>query len=448
MTIKQHDGLIQSDLMIEARWVATASDDCPLLHNTAIIVTQSEVIDVLPIEAARLKYSASTIACLDEHILIPGLINLHAHAPMSLMRGLADDKPLMTWLNDYIWPTEKAVISHDYVFDASLLSCAEMLAGGITCFNDMYFFPEATADAVLQSGIRANLGITVLDFPSSYANNAEDYLHKGLNARDQWREEKLISTSLAPHAPYTVSDHSFEMILTYADQLSLTIHTHLHETVEEINRSLTEFGQRPIERMFDLGLIGSNLIAAHLVHCTESEIDLMVAHGVSMAHCPTSNLKLGSGIAQTSGMLKKNLNVGLGSDGVASNNKIDLFAEMRLAALLAKGSTQDAAVLPAQQALQMATINGAKALQLEHQIGSIEIGKQADLTAVKLSDYSISPHYDPISHLVYACGREHVTHTWVAGTLRYNNGNLTEISLSQLKDIIHKWQPIISQLKR
>lgn len=448
MTNEQHDHLIKTDLIIESRWVATSTNSFPMMENTAVVVAASIIIDILPIDVARLKYSASTIVCLDEHVLIPGLINLHTHAPMSLMRGLADDQPLMKWLNDYIWPAEKAVISPDYVFDASLLSCAEMLAGGVTCFNDMYFFPEATANAVVQAGMRANLGITVLDFPSSYANDAEDYLQKGLNARDQWRDEPLISSSLAPHAPYTVSDKSFEMILTYADQLNLTIHTHLHETIDEINRSINDFGMRPIERLFDLGVLGSNLIAAHLVHCTESEVDLLVEHNVSMAHCPTSNLKLGSGIAQTSTMLKKNLNVGLGSDGVASNNKIDLFAEMRLAALLAKGMTQDAAVLPAQKALQMVTIDGAKALQLEHAIGSIEIGKQADLTAVKLSDFSISPYYDPIAHLVYACGREHVTHTWVAGTLRYNNGTLTDIALSQLQDIIHKWQPIISQLKR
>jgi 5-methylthioadenosine/S-adenosylhomocysteine deaminase len=439
--------LVTVDLMIEARWLATAVSDAPLLANTSVMVKESRILAILPTVQARLQYSAASIVCLDDHVLIPGLINLHTHAPMSLMRGIADDKPLMTWLNDYIWPAEQAVMSDQYVFDASLLSCAEMLSSGITCFNDMYFYPEATARAITQSGMRANLGLTVIDFPTAYANDADDYLRKGLEIRDQWHGSDLITFSLAPHAPYTVSNKSFESIVMYADQLDMTIHTHLHETVDEVNQSMTEFSVRPLERLFNLGVVGQHLTVAHAVHCTDSEIDLLAAQGVHIAHCPTSNLKLGSGIAPIAKMLASGINIGLGTDGVASNNRLDIFAEMRLTALLAKGATQDATIIPAEKALEMATINAAKALGLDESIGSIEVGKQADFAAVKLSDFDISPYYEPISHLVYACGREHVTHTWVSGQLRYNDKKYSHIDPVQLKQIISIWQPKLSQLK-
>lgn len=448
MNNSEPDKLETVDLMIEARWVATATRDAPLLADTSVIVKDSFIVAILPTAEARLNYSATSIVCLDEHVLIPGLINLHTHAAMSLMRGIADDKTLMTWLNDYIWPAEQAVLSDKYVFDASLLSCAEMLSAGITCFNDMYFYPESTARAVKQSGMRANLGLTVIDFPTAYANDADDYLRKGLAARDEWRGNHLITASLAPHAPYTVSNKAFESILLYADQLDMTIHTHLHETIDEINQSIQSFSVRPLERLFNLGLFGQNVTIAHAVHCTESEMELLAIHGVHIAHCPTSNLKLGSGIAPVPQMLAHNLNIGLGTDGVASNNRLDIFAEMRLAALLAKGTTQDAAILPAEQALEMATINAAKALGLNESIGSIVVGKQADFAAVKLSDFDISPYYEPISHLVYACGREHVTHTWVAGELRYNDKRCTNIESQALNKIISTWQPTLSQLKK
>jgi 5-methylthioadenosine/S-adenosylhomocysteine deaminase len=440
--------LIAVDTMIEARWIATVCDDAPLLENVSVIVKDAVILDILPTTQARLKYAANSIVGLDEHILIPGLINLHTHAAMSLMRGIADDKPLMTWLNDYIWPSERAVVNSRYVYEASLLACAEMLSGGITCFNDMYFYPKATADAVTKAGIRASLGLVVLDFPTNYANDPADYLHKGFDAYDAWRNNELISTCLAPHAPYTVSNHTFETVLTYADQLNLNIHTHLHETHDELNESIKQYGVRPIKRLFDLGLISSNLIVAHAVHCTDHEIDLLAEYGVNIAHCPTSNLKLGSGIAPVAKMLNQSINIGLGTDGVASNNRLDMFAEMRLAALLVKGVNQDPSLLPASEVLKMATINAAKSLGLAKQIGSIELGKQADFAAVKLSDFTVSPCYDPISHLVYVCGREHVTHTWVAGNLRYNVGEFASIEPLELKEILYTWQPKLSQIKQ
>lgn len=438
---------VNADLMIEARWIATVVSNQPILENHTVIVQDGLIVEILPIVEARQKYVATSLVCLDDHVLIPGLINLHTHAAMSLMRGIADDMPLMAWLNEHIWPAEKNILSVRYVHDATILACAEMLSGGITCFNDMYFYPQATAAAASRVGMRANLGLVVLEFPSVYANDADDYLQKGVDAHDSWRNNPLITSSIAPHAPYTVSNQTFQKVITYAEQLGLNIHTHLHETREEIAQSEAQYGLRPLQRIAEFGLLGPNLVAAHCVHLQGNEIDLLAEYGCHVAHCPSSNLKLASGIAPVAQLLAKGVNVGLGTDGAASNNRLDIFTEMRLSALLAKGVSEDATMVPAHQALEMATINAAKAMGLDHKIGSIEIGKLADLAAVKLSDLATAPYYDPISHLVYSCGREHVTHTWVAGELRYSNGVYANIEPIELKEIINTWQPKLRQHK-
>lgn len=436
-----------ADLVIEARWVATVAANQAVLENYSVVVQSGIIVDVLPILESRQKYTASSVVCLENHVLMPGLINSHTHAAMSLMRGLADDIALMPWLEQHIWPAEQAVVSERYVQDASLLACAEMLSGGITCFNDMYFYPQATAAAATQAGMRANLGLLVIDFPSAYANDADDYLQKGFDAHDTWRNNPLITSSIAPHAPYTVSNQTLHKVITYAEQLGLGIHTHLHETQDEIVKSDAQYSLRPIQRLAELGLLGPNFVAAHGVHLLANEIELLAEYGCHIVHCPSSNLKLASGIAPVAQLLAKGVNVALGTDGAASNNRLDIFAEMRLAALLAKGVTGDASVLPAHQALAMATIHGAKALGLDHKIGSIEVAKLADLTAVRLDDIATAPYYDPISHLVYCCGREHVTHTWVAGELRYSDGIYANIEPNELKEIVNVWQPKLSQLK-
>ncbi len=439
--------IINADLVIEARWIATVVSIQPILESHSVVIQAGVIVDLLPISAARQKYTATTLVCLDDHVLIPGLINLHTHAAMSLMRGIADDMPLMAWLDQHIWPAEQAVVSEHYVKDATLLACAEMLSGGITCFNDMYFYPQATAITASEAGMRANLGLIVLEFPSAYASDADDYLQKGFAAHDSWRNNPLISSSIAPHAPYTVSDQTFEKVITYAEQLGLGIHTHLHETRDEVAQSEAQYGLRPLQRLAEFGLLGPNLVAAHCVHLQSNEIEMLAEYGCHVAHCPSSNLKLASGIAPVAQLLAQGVNVGLGTDGAASNNRLDVFAEMRLSALLAKGVSGDATVIPAHQALEMATINAAKALGLDHKVGSIEVGKLADMAAVKLSDLAMNPCYDPISHLVYTCGREQVTHTWVAGELRYSNGVYANIEPVELKEIINTWQPKLRQHK-
>lgn len=438
--------------MIEARWIVPVTPDVKVLEHHSLVCDGEVIIDILPTEIARQSYLPQQTFSLDEHVLIPGLINLHTHAAMSLMRGLADDLPLMPWLQQHVWPVEQALVSERFVRDGALLACAEMLRGGVTCFNDMYFFPQGTAEAATQAGMRANLGLVVMDFASNYGSDADAYLQKGLDARDSWRGNALLSSSIAPHAPYTLSDQTFEKVITYAEQISVGIHTHLHETQDEIQQSLQQFGMRPIARLQKLGLLGPNFVAAHCVHLNEDEMDVLTEYGCHVAHCPTSNLKLASGIAPVTQLLQKGVSVGLGSDGAASNNRLDIFSEMRLAALLAKGISGDATAVPAHQALAMATIQGAKAMCLDNKIGSLELGKLADITAVRIADPETSPCFDPVSHLVYAAGREHVSHVWVHGELRYQklngqDGVYANMEPAELKEISALWQSRLSQYK-
>ena len=437
--------------IVEARWVVPVVPLGTVLEQHSVIVDAAgRIQDILPTIDARLRYRATQVVVLDEHVLIPGLINLHTHAAMTLLRGFADDQPLMRWLNDYIWPAEKRFVSEKFVRDGSLLGCAEMLAGGTTCFSDMYFYPQAVAEAALQSGMRANIGLVVMEFATSYARDAEDYLQKGLQLRDAWRDQPLLSASLAPHAPYTVEDKTFENVVTYAEQLGLNIHTHLHETRTELDESLKRYGVRPLQRLESLGVLGPNFVAAHGVHLEASEMQVLAEHGCHIAHCPASNLKLASGIAPVTALRQAGVNVAIGTDGAASNNRQDMFAEMRLAALLAKGASGNAASVSAAEALAMATINAARALGQDANIGSLEIGKMADMAAVKLSATEIQPCFNPISQLVYSAGREHVTQVWVAGKLQYQQlegqvGIFANIEPAELKEISTIWQAQLSQ---
>ncbi len=412
---------------------------CDVLADHAVVIQNGQILDVLPAEAAQSQYTATQTLPLPGQALIPGLINLHGHAAMSLMRGFADDLPLMTWLNDHIWPTEKKHLSEAFVRDGTLLAAAEMLAGGITTCNDMYFHPQAAGEAFLQAGMRATLGMIVLEFPSAYASDADGYLARGLAIRDELKDEPLLSFAFAPHAPYTISDATFGHINTLADQLGLPIHTHIHETADEIRDSLKQYGLRPLERLAQLGLLGPNFIGVHAVHLNDAEIGLLAAHGCHVAHCPSSNLKLACGIAPVAKLIQAGVNVGLGTDSAASNNRLDLFAEMRLAALLAKGVSGDAAVLPA-AALRAATLDAARALNLDSQIGSIVPGKRADLVAVDLRALPSQPLFDPISHLVYVAGREHVSHVWVDGKLKLHERRLVDLNTDDLTARATYWR--------
>jgi 5-methylthioadenosine/S-adenosylhomocysteine deaminase len=428
------------DLLIEARWIVPVEPANVILEDHAVAINNGLILAILPQDEATARFAPREIKRLEQHVLIPGLVNLHTHAAMTLLRGLADDLPLMDWLQNHIWPAEAKHVSPQFVHDGTLLACAEMLRGGITCFNDMYFYPKAAAEAALAAGMRASIGLITLDFPTAYAADTDDYLAKGLAVRDEFRDETLISFCLAPHAPYTVNDRSFAKVLTLAEQIELPIHLHLHETAQEIDDSLRDYGIRPIERLRQLGLLSPGLIGVHAVHLNPEEIKLLAEHGCSVAHCPSSNLKLASGIAPITDLLNQGVNIGLGTDGAASNNRLDLFQEMRLAALLAKGQSGRADAVNAHQALRMATLGGAQALGLDSTIGSIVPGKAADLCAVSLDDIKLAPCYDPVSHLAYAAGCEHVSDVWVAGRIRVEDKQLLENNEIELIKLATLWQ--------
>jgi 5-methylthioadenosine/S-adenosylhomocysteine deaminase len=432
------------DLLIKPSWVVPVEPAGTVLSDHAVAVRAGRIAQVLPAEQASRTLAPSEVIDLPGHVLIPGLVNLHTHAAMCLMRGLADDLALMDWLSGHIWPAEAKHVSAQFVHDGTLLACAEMLRGGVTCFNDMYFYPEMSGRAALQARMRAALGIILIEFPTVYAADAQDYLRKGLAMRDVLKGEPLLSFCMAPHAPYTVADKSFEQIAMLADQLQIPIHIHLHETRHEVEESLKQHGLRPLERLRRLGLIGAQTIAVHAVCLEDQEIALLANQGVSVAHCPASNLKLASGFARVGALLAAGVNVGLGTDGAASNNRLDVLGDLRLAALMAKAASDDARTLPAHAALRMATLAGAKALGLDAEIGSIEPGKSADLVALNLSTLELSPCYDPVSHLVYAAGREHVRHVWVRGEGLVKDGALTHLDESEIGARTRMWRQRIA----
>ncbi len=428
------------DLLIEPRWIIPVEPYGVTLMDHAVAVRAGRILAVCPTNEARRRFDAVEHVVLAEHVLIPGLVNLHTHAAMSLLRGIADDLPLIRWLESAIWPAEQQFVGPDFVRDGTALAAAEMLRSGITCASDMYFYPDAAAEAFAAAGMRAVLGMLVIDFPTHYASNSDDYLAKGLAARDRWRDHSLLEFSLAPHAPYTVSDDSFRRIVRLAHELDTPVHLHLHETAEEIDTSLACHGKRPLERLAALGLLETDLIAVHGIHLANDEIAQLAAHGASLAHCPSSNMKLASGIAPVSRMLDAGLRVGLGTDGAASNNRLDIIEEMRQAGLLAKVASGRADTFPAHALLRAATLNGAAALRLDDKIGSITIGKEADLVAIDLGDILIAPVFDPAGHIPYAADRRCVSDVWVAGKPCVRSHALWQINNNELLQRVRMWQ--------
>ena len=431
------------DCLIQGKWVVPVVP-AGVLENHSIAILAGRIVDILPTELATRKFQTDNIIDCSHHALLPGFINSHTHAAMNLLKGIADDLPLTTWLEEHIWPAEARWLNESFIHDGSLLAIAEMLRGGTTTFNDMYLFPEVTALCAQQSGIRASIGLVVLDFPTPWAQNADEYLSKGLALRDELDSDGLINVALAPHAPYTVSDAPLERIATLANELDIPIHIHLHETADEINTAMNNGGLRPLARLQKLGLVTPNLQAVHLTQVDEDEITQLAECKANVIHCPESNLKLASGICPVSLLIDAGINVALGTDGAASNNDLDMLGEMRTAALLAKGFSGDATVLSTQQALEMATINGAKALGIADETGSLERGKAADIIAIKLDSLETQPVYDPLSSLVYSCSRESVEHVWVAGRQLLKQRRLTTLDENNLLEKAEEWQKKIA----
>lgn len=421
------------DALITARWLAPVTTDGEILEYYTLVIQDDRILDILPGDAAVQKYQANNTYDMNQHLLVPGFINTHTHAAMTLFRGLADDLPLMDWLQNHIWPAEAAHVNDQFVQLGTELAIAEMLRSGTTCFNDMYFFPDTVARTAEKAGVRATTGLIVLDFPTQWASNADEYIEKGLAIHDQYRSSELIKTAFAPHAPYTVSDDPLSRIRVLADELDIPIHMHVHETASEVNDAVNATGKRPIQRLDELGLLSPSLMAVHMTQLDDAEIELIATSGSHVVHCPESNLKLASGFAPISKLVHAGVNVALGTDGAASNNDLSMLGEMRTAALLAKGVAQDATALPAHKVLEMATINGARALGIDAITGSLEKGKYADIVAIDMSDIESTPVFNPVSHLVYCTERSQVTDVWVAGKHLLKQRELKTLDISSIK---------------
>jgi 5-methylthioadenosine/S-adenosylhomocysteine deaminase len=427
-----------ADLIIHARWVIPVEGAGPLEQH-ALVVRDGLIADILPSERVEGRWQAPKVLHLGQHALTPGFINAHTHAAMNLFRGLADDLPLMTWLEQHIWPAEGKWISDEFVHDGTRFACAEMIRGGTTCFADMYFFPEAIARAAKEAGLRAVLFSPLLDFPTPMAQGPDDYLRLALAAHDNWRHEPLIQIGFGPHAPYTVSDAPLSKLLTYAEELDLPIMMHIHETAGEIMMATADGGPRPLERLHGLGLLGPRLLAVHMTQLTDDEITLLAQTGTSVVHCPESNLKLASGFCPVEKLRRAGVNVALGTDGAASNNDLDMQGEMKTAALLAKAVASDASALPAAAALEMATLAGARALGIESQTGSLVIGKQADMIAIDLGALETQPLFDPVAQIVYSASRAQITHTFVAGRTLMEDRALTTLNEARVLRDARAW---------
>lgn len=426
------------DLLLLPTWLVPVEPAGVVLRDHGLGIRDGKIVLIAPREQA-LKHTALEVRELPEHIISPGLINAHGHAAMTLFRGLADDMPLMTWLQQHIWPAEAKWVTEEFIKDGTELAIAEQLKGGITCFSDMYFYPEVASQQVHSSGIRAQITIPVLDFPIPGARDAAEALHKGLELFSDLKHHPRIKIAFGPHAPYTVSDDKLSNINVLAEELEAGIHMHVHETAFEVQQSQELHGERPLARLARLGLLGPRFQAVHMTQIDDDDLELLVATNTSVIHCPESNLKLASGFCPVEKLWNAGVNVAIGTDGAASNNDLDLLGETRTAALLAKAVAGSATALDAHRALRMATLNGARALGLEAEVGSLEVGKAADMCAFNLSGLAQQPVYDPVSQLIYASSRACVEHVWVGGKQLLENGKLTRMDEAKIIAKTRAW---------
>ena len=434
------------DLVINASFVITMESADSILYDHAVVVHEGRIIDILP-SVNTAKYSAKQTLHRPEHALLPGFINAHGHSAMTFFRGLADDLSLMDWLNNHIWPAEKSWVNPEFVEHGVELAIMEMIRSGTTTFCDQYFFPEVSARIAEKHFIRCRLNTPVLDFPSAWAGSADEYIDKGLGLYEQYQNHPLISVALGPHAPYTVSDEPLKKIRDAAEKHQICIHMHINETAHEVNEAVQLSGKRPIERLYDLGLLSPRFQAVHMTQVSESEISLLSSSGAHVIHCPESNLKLASGLCPVHQLQQAGINVALGTDGAASNNDLDMVSELRTASLVAKLVDHDARALPAYEALKLATINGAIALGLEEEVGSITIGKSADLISIDLSAPELQPLYNPVSQIVFSAGRENISDSWVAGKQLMNQRQLNFMNKNEILNNTKSWQSKIANFK-
>ncbi len=437
---------IACDLLIEAAHIVPVAPHGVVLDDHAIAIDKGVILGLLPSREAHLRYAPRETVSRPDSVLVPGLVNAHTHNPMTLMRGVADDLPLKVWLQKHIWPIEAAVIGPEFVADGCTLAIAEMLRGGTTCCNENYFFPDVQAATYKRHGFRARVGLPVIDFPTAWAKDDDEYFARAGEVHDQWRDDALVRTAFAPHAPYTVNDANFERVGMLADQLDMPIHLHLHETAQEVQQSIEECGARPIARLDRIGLVNDRLIAVHMTQLTEAEIQLCAERGVSVVHCPESNLKLASGFCPACALVRAGVNLAIGTDGCASNNDLDMIGETRTAALLAKAVAQDAAALDAAEALRAATLGGARAMGMDDVIGTLEPGKQADIACISFDCIEGQPMFEAISQVVYATGRHQVSDVWIAGRHKLARRELVDMDEAGLIANARQWRKRIAAI--
>ncbi|AMB85234.1 N-ethylammeline chlorohydrolase [Pseudomonas agarici] len=426
------------DLLLLPTWLVPVEPAGVVLKEHGLGIRDGRIVFIGP-RSEALKLTAGEVRELPGALLTPGLVNAHGHAAMTLFRGLADDLPLMTWLEQHIWPAEGKWVDETFVRDGTDLAIAEQLKGGISCFSDMYFFPKVASECVHRSGIRAQIAVPILDFPIPGATSSDESLRQAIELFGDLKHHPRIKIALGPHAPYTVGDNNLEKIRVIAEELDVAIHMHVHETAFEVQQAVDQNDERPLARLARLGLLGPRFQAVHMTQISDEDLALLVESNTSVIHCPESNLKLASGFCPVERLWQAGVNVAIGTDGAASNNDLDLLGETRTAALLAKAVAGSASALDAHRALRMATLNGARALGQESEIGTLEVGKAADIVAFDLSGLTQQPVYDPVSTLIYASGRDCVQHLWVGGKQLLDDRRLTHLDEHRLSATAQAW---------
>ena len=434
------------DTVLHPDWVVPIAPRREVFTAFSVALKDGQIAAIAQRDQAQ-NFDADEHVALAGTALMPGLINLHCHAAMALLRGYADDLPLMTWLQQFIWPTESHFISQEFVRDGSELAIADLLMGGTTTMADQYFFPEITAEVADRVGLRALLTFPVIDVETAWARDAEACINRGLALRDQYRGHDRIEVGFGPHSTYMVSEKTLARVAMLAEELDAPIQIHLHETREEVLSSVERVGMRPIDFLEQVGLLGPRTQCVHMTALGDQDIATIAKHGAQVVHCPRSNLKLGSGICPVQKLMDHYINVALGTDGAASNNRLSMLGEMQIASLIGKAQHGDPKAVDAWAALEMATMNGAIALGQQEKIGTIEVGKTADLIALDLSGVHHWPRHDIASSLVYATHGNEVAWSWIAGKPMVANGQLQTLDYRDLQTRAMRWSEQLSAFR-
>lgn len=427
-------------LLLEADWIVPVAPRGVVHERFSLAICDGRIEDLGPRESMRVRYPRHGRIELPGHALMPGLVNAHGHMAMTLLRGLAEDLPLDTWLKDHIWPIEARCMSEAFVADGTALAAVEMLETGTTTASDMYFFPERSAAVLREAGIRSQVCFPIIGHPNAWSTGAADALHKGLELYDELRSDPLVTVAFGPHSTYALARADLERTLVLADEVDAPIQIHLHEGADEVAQARAASGETPIATLDRMGFLMPSLQAVHVTEIDDADLERLASRGVGVVHCPHSNLKLGSGFCPVTRMRERGVRVALGTDGAASNNSLDLFAELRTATLLAKAVDRNPRALPAPEALEMATLGGARVLGLDREIGSLERGKAADVIAVDLARMGAWPVHRADVALVHGHAGQWVRHVWVAGRHVVEDGRVQTLDTDGVRARADAWR--------